>query len=65
MDDAPMKRKQPYVVKLPGFINNDDIGLGRLVSTITSRAGVKACDGCIRRANLLDAWIVISSRRRK
>jgi hypothetical protein len=50
--------------RLPGFINDDDVGLGDLIKRATSYVGVKPCGGCGRRAATLNKWFVFSGRRK-
>ena len=54
---------QPYRVRLPGFISDEDVGLGDLIKRVTSAAGIKPCGGCQRRANTLNRWMVFSGKR--
>jgi hypothetical protein len=54
---------QPYKVRLPGFIRDEDIGLGDVIQRATSRAGIKPCGGCKRRAAALNRWFRFSGRR--
>jgi hypothetical protein len=55
---------RPYRVKLPGFVRDEDIGLGEVVTRTTSALGIRPCGGCGRRAAALDRWMVFSHRRR-
>jgi hypothetical protein len=50
-------------VRLPGFINDEDIGLGDLISRVTSPFLHSQCQGCERRAATLNRWLVFSGRR--
>lgn len=51
----------PHRVRLPGFITNDDeIGLGDVVSRVTYAVGIRPCGGCERRAAALNRWMVFS-----
>ena len=52
-----------YHVRLPGFIKDDEIGLGDLIKKATSAIGLKPCGGCTRRAAALNRWMVFSGRR--
>jgi hypothetical protein len=54
---------QPYRVRLPGFIADEDVGLGELIKRVTSAAGIKPCGGCQRRANTLNRLMVFSGKR--
>ena len=50
-------------VRLPGFIADEDVGLGDLIKRVTSAVGIKACGGCERRAGVLNRWMVFSGKR--
>jgi hypothetical protein len=57
--DSNPGHRQPYRVRLPGFVNADDVGLGAAVKRITSSVGIRPCGGCQRRAAALDRRVVI------
>jgi hypothetical protein len=50
----------PMRVRLPGFIKDDDIGLGDVIKRATSRLGIRPCAGCERRAAALNRWMVFT-----
>jgi len=54
------KGKQPLRIRLPGFLVEDEIGLGDVIKRATSAVGVKPCRGCAQRAARLNGWIVFS-----
>jgi len=54
----------PQAFRLPGFINDDDVGLGDAIKRATSYIGIKPCGGCERRAAALNQWFVFSGRRK-
>jgi hypothetical protein len=56
------KERQPYQVHLPGFVSDQDIGLGDVVTRATSAFGIRPCGGCERRAATLNRWLVFSGR---
>ncbi len=58
-------KRPPLRLRLPGFITDDDIGLGDVVKRATSAVGVRPCGGCEARAAALNRRIVISGRRRR
>ena len=60
----PKPERQPYHVRLPGFITDQDIGLGDAIKQVTSYVGIEPCGGCDQRAALLNRWMVFSGRRR-
>ena len=51
---------QPYRVRLPGFITEDDVGLGEIVKRVTYAVGITPCGGCERRAAALNRWMVFT-----
>ena len=55
--------RKPYRVRLPGFINDQDVGLGDVIKRATYAMGVKPCGGCQRRAAALNRWMVFSGKR--
>jgi len=57
--------KQPYRMRLPGFILDDDIGLGDAIKRVTYGFGIRPSSdcGCERRAALLNRWVVFSQRQ--
>lgn len=55
----------PRRLRLPGFIQDEEIGLGDLLKQVTSSAGIKPCVGCLQRAIALNRWLVISGRQSK
>ena len=61
-DDATDKG-EPRRVRLPGFIGDEEIGLGDVIKRATQVVGIKPCGGCRRRAAALNRWMVFSGRR--
>jgi hypothetical protein len=47
-------------VRLPGFIKDEEVGLGDAVKRVTHAFGIKPCRGCQGRAAALNRWIVFS-----
>ena len=58
----PPERK-PYRARLPGFITDQDVGLGDVIKRATSMVGIKPCGGCARRAAALNRWVVFAPKR--
>jgi len=56
--------RSPHRVRMPGFLTDEDIGLGDVIKKATSYMGIKPCGGCGRRAAALNQWIVFSGRRK-
>ena len=55
----------PRRVRLPGFITDEEIGLGDVIKRATSYFGIQPCGGCEQRAAALNRWMVFSSRQSK
>jgi hypothetical protein len=54
--------QRPFRVRLPGFVADDDVGLGDVVKRVTSTLGIRPCGGCERRAAALNSWFVFTRR---
>jgi hypothetical protein len=57
--------REPYQVRLPGFIDEEEVGLGDVIKRATSTVGIRPCGGCARRAATLNRWLVFSGQRRQ
>lgn len=53
-------KAEPFRVRLPGFVSDEQVGLGDAVTRITYAAGIKPCGGCGRRAAALNRWMVFT-----
>jgi hypothetical protein len=51
---------RPYRVKLPGFISDEELGLGDAVKRITYTMGIRPCGGCDRRAAAMNRWVAFT-----
>jgi len=47
----------PRRIRLPGFIKEEEIGLGDVIKKITYRMGIRPCAGCEKRAAALNRWM--------
>lgn len=56
-------RRSPHRVRLPGFIQDDDIGLGDVIKRATSVIGIRPCNSCMERASRLNNWVIFSKNR--
>ncbi len=63
-NEAAEQDAQPRQVRLPGFILDEDLGLGNIVKRVTSTLGIKPCGGCEQRAARLNQWLVFTGSRR-
>lgn len=55
--------RAPRRLRLPGFITEDEIGLGDAVKKATSYLGLRTCGNCERRAAALNRWVTFTGRR--
>jgi hypothetical protein len=53
---------QPFRVRLPGFVSDEEIGLGTVIKRVTATFGIRPCGGCERRAAALNRQIVFTGR---
>lgn len=47
----------PHKVRLPGFLIEEEIGLGDLIKKTTYAMGIQPCSGCEKRAATLNRWM--------
>lgn len=52
--------RQARRVHLPGFVRDEDVGLGDVVKRVVSSAGIRPCGGCRQRAAALNRWLVFT-----
>ena len=55
--DEPAPGAARFQVRLPGFLVEEETGLGDVIKHATSSAGIKPCGGCNRRAAALNRWV--------
>jgi hypothetical protein len=53
-------RPRPHRVRLPGFLIEEEMGLGDAVKWVTYAMGIKPCTGCEKRAAALNRWMRFS-----
>jgi hypothetical protein len=49
--------RESHRVRLPGFLIEDEVGLGDVVKRATSAVGITPCSGCEQRAERLNRWV--------
>jgi hypothetical protein len=57
---SDQKAVPAHRIRLPGFITDDDVGLGDAVKRATTYFGIRPCGGCERRAAALNRWVTFS-----
>lgn len=58
----PEDPRPRYRMRLPGFLIEEEIGLGDVIKHATSALGVPPCGECARRAATLNRWVVFTRR---
>jgi hypothetical protein len=53
---------EPFRLRLPGFISDEQVGLGDAVKRVTYAMGILPCGGCEQRAAALNCWAVFTRR---
>lgn len=61
-DDIPSREaeRQPHRGRLPGFLIEQEIGLGDAIKRVTYAMGIKPCSGCEKRAAALNRWMTFT-----
>lgn len=52
--------QQSRRMRLPGFIKNEEVGLGDAIKRITYAVGIKPCGGCEKRSAVLNRWMTFT-----
>jgi hypothetical protein len=52
--------RPPHRLRLPGFLNEEELGLGDAIKRVTYAMGIKPCGGCEKRAAALNRWMHFS-----
>jgi hypothetical protein len=50
-------------LRLPGFIREEEIGLGDLITRTAYAFGIRPCGGCQERAALMNRWVAFGRRK--
>ena len=62
-DPQPEKSERPaHRVRLPGFLIEEEIGLGDVIKKTTYAMGIQPCSGCEKRAAALNRWMSFTRR---
>ena len=56
--DGP--ERPTHQVRLPGFLIEEEVGLGDVIKKATYAMGVKPCGGCEQRAAALNRWMTFT-----
>lgn len=55
---------KPRVVRLPGFVAGEHVGLGDVIKRASSVAGIRPCSGCEQRARQLNSRLAFTGRKK-
>jgi hypothetical protein len=56
-DHGEKPQQQPRRVRLPGFLIEEETGLGDVIKRVTYAMAIKPCAGCEKRAAALNRWM--------
>jgi hypothetical protein len=59
-DSGRNSRDKAFRVRLPGFVRDEEIGLGDVVKRMTYAAGIRPCGGCEKRAAALNRRMIFT-----
>ena len=57
---AEVSERPAHRVRLPGFLIEEEVGLGDFIKKATYAMGIRPCSGCERRAAALNRWMTFS-----
>ena len=58
--DRGTTERPAHRVRLPGFLVEEEIGLGDVIKRTTYALGINPCTGCERRAAALNRWMTFT-----
>lgn len=64
MPEKQRTDREPFRVRLPGFVSDEDVGVGDLIKRATMAAGIRPCGGCGRRAEALNRRFAVTGWKR-
>jgi hypothetical protein len=59
-DTKDISKNEPFRLRLPGFITDEQVGLGDAVKRVTYAMGIRPCGGCEQRASALNRWVIFT-----
>jgi hypothetical protein len=59
-DSGRHSKDKAFRVRLPGFVRDEEIGLGDVVKRMTYAAGIRPCGGCEERAAALNRRVTFT-----
>jgi hypothetical protein len=62
MSDTEKAKSEPHPLRIPGFLNEKDIGMGDVIKRAAAYFGIPPCGSCQSRAAALNSRFVFSAR---
>jgi len=62
-ESAQATPRAPRKMRLPGFVTEEEIGLGDVIKRATSAVGIRPCGPCGQRAAAMNQWLRFSGKR--
>ena len=59
-NEEPKREPAAHRVRLPGFLIEEEIGLGDVLKKTTYAIGIRPCGGCEKRAAALNRWMTFT-----
>ena len=59
-DSGRNSKANAFRVRLPGFVRDEEIGLGDVVKRMAYAAGIRPCGGCEKRAAALNRRVIFT-----
>jgi hypothetical protein len=59
-DSGRHSKDKAFRIRLPGFVRDEEIGLGDVVKRMTYAAGIRPCGGCEKRAAALNRRVIFT-----
>jgi hypothetical protein len=59
-DSGRNSKDKAFRVWLPGFLRDEEIGLGDVVKRMTYAAGIRPCGGCEKRAAAMNRRMIFT-----
>lgn len=63
--DSDTSKPARHRVRLPGFLIEEETGLGDVIKKVSQRVGLKPCDGCQKRAAALNQRVRFTPTHRE
>jgi hypothetical protein len=59
-DSSSRDSPSSHRIRIPGFITEEEIGLGDVIKRATTYLGITPCMSCDRRSTALNRWMIFT-----